>query len=472
MQASYLTTVIWLFGFAAVFLASLSVRLLGAESLQVRNEAAIADVLAGRRLEADAAWWGFDPQDATHALQSAIDSGAKVVVVPDMGSDWIVRPIRLVGHQEIRLAEGVVLSAKRGEYRGRSDSLFTARDIDHLTIRGYGATLRMNKRDYLVGSTLNPEDRGSKQKWLGHYEKSEGRHAFSLRGCSHVNLHGLTISDSGGDGIYIAGAGKRPFCEHIQLKDVTCNNHYRQGISIISAVDLLVENCRFSDTWGTPPSAGVDIEPNESADRLQDIVFRKCQFQDNFGDGIQIYLIGQRDPTTEVSILFDQCRVSSRWGTGVRVGKLSSDGPRGQITFRDCEIRDTAGYGLRIDDKSQQAARLRFERCQLYNVAQIAASQDPWTPIWFHPQRAGKPPVPGNPEAVQYLRFGGIDIVDCSLKDRFEREAISTIPAFRQVKLHDIHGNLRVENPYGARAYFADQQIDLVIDAGGKRPNP
>ena len=60
-----------------------------------------------------------------------------------MTKDWIVRPITLVGDQELVLEDGVVITAKRGEYRGGGDTVLTARDISNLTIRGYGATVRM-----------------------------------------------------------------------------------------------------------------------------------------------------------------------------------------------------------------------------------------------------------------------------------------------------------------------------------------
>lgn len=431
-----------------------------------KNDAAVAEVLAGTRTEANAAWWGFDRQDATEVLQAAINSGAKKLFVPDLGHDWIVRPLRLVSNQEIILEPGVVLSAKRGEYRGRSDYILTARAIENVTIRGYGATVRMNKQDYMAGMVLNPEHEGPKRKWFGHYEKAEGRHAFSIRGCTNIDILGLTIRDSGGDGIYIAGGSGFDFCKNVHIKDVVCDNNYRQGISIISAVDLLVEDSRFENTWGTAPSAGVDIEPNEATDKLQNITFRNCQFNDNFGEGIELYLISQRNKPDDISILFDRCSVTSRWGQGIRVGKLSGDGPSGHVTFRDCTVRDTAGYGIRIDDKAQNAARVRFVRCELENVACDAGFNDPWTPIWLHPQRAGKRPIPDKPHAVHYQHFGGIDFIDCTLRDAYAREAISTHPALRSVPLHDITGQLAILNPHGVQTYLSENQseIDLKIE--------
>ena len=137
---------------------AISFDLFAASGRNAPNPEAVAEVLAGTRSTANAAWWGFDAEDATEALQRAIDSGAEKVVVPDMGSDWNVRPIRLAGDQELVLQRGVVIAAKRGEYRGRGDTVFTARDVSNLTIRGRGATVRDAViRDSIIGNNATVE---------------------------------------------------------------------------------------------------------------------------------------------------------------------------------------------------------------------------------------------------------------------------------------------------------------------------
>ena len=62
--------------------------------------ALVACMLAARPMFAqappgyvDASSFGFNPIDATAALQAAIDTGSNVYV-PNMASDWIVTPIR------------------------------------------------------------------------------------------------------------------------------------------------------------------------------------------------------------------------------------------------------------------------------------------------------------------------------------------------------------------------------------------
>ncbi|MEO0078905.1 MAG: ATP-binding cassette domain-containing protein, partial [candidate division WOR-3 bacterium] len=230
--------------------------------LQETSRPSVSEV---KRRVASAAWWGFDEEDATEALQAAILSGARRLIVPNMRRDWIVRPIRLASELELVLEDGAIITAKRGEYRGRGDSVFTAQDVRNLTVRGYGATIRMHKEDYIVGKVLL--DFGW-NRWFGQYEKAEWRMTLSLRGCENVRIYGLTLRDSGGDGIYVAG-GRRPYSKNVYIRDVVCQNHYRQGISVISAEDLTVENSVFRDTWGTPPSSGVDIEPDSPQERVR-----------------------------------------------------------------------------------------------------------------------------------------------------------------------------------------------------------
>jgi len=420
---------------------------------------AVQEVLAGKRHVANAAWWGFDEEDATDALQAAILSGARRVIVPNMGKDWIVRPIRLASNLELVLEDGVVITAKRGEFRGTGDSLFTAQDVTNLTIRGYGATLRMQKEDYIVGKVLLEF---GWNRWFGQYPRAEWRMALSLRGCTNLRVYGLTLKDSGGDGIFVAG-GRQPYSKNVHIKDVVCDNHYRQGISVISAEDLVVEDSVFRNTWGTPPSSGVDIEPDTPAQRVRNVVFRNCRFEDNYGDGIEIFLANLKASSGEVSILFDNCRVSSRRGTGIRVTKLADDGPRGWIEFRNCTVENTEGYGIKIQDKSSAAARVRFVNCTLRNVARnrmyrgtSGGAAGAWAPIWLHLFRTSVT-----------TRFGGIDFADCTVEDTRDRPVLLFEETEGDYGLYDTTGNITVWNPAGARATLGEkrQGVTLTIKA-------
>ena len=107
--------------------------------------------------------------------------------------------------------------------------------------------------------------------------------------------------------MYVQGGSKRNHSKNVHLQDVTCDNNYRQGLSVISVDGLLVEGCVFKNT-GMPPCAGVDIEPDAAAEKVKNVVLRDCRFVYNYGDGIEVFLAHQTRASDDVSIRFERCR--------------------------------------------------------------------------------------------------------------------------------------------------------------------
>ena len=418
----------------------------------MKNLEAIADVQSGKSIVANAAWWGFDPEDATEGLQAAIDSGAKRLVVPNMRADWRVRPIKLAGNQEIIFEPGAVVAAKRGEYRGRGDSMFTAQDVENLTIRGYGAIFRMWKQDYITGLVL--EQMGW-NRWYGQYEKAEWRMTLAIRGSKNINVSGLTLKDSGGDGIYVNGSKERSFSEDVLLRDITCDNHYRQGISVISTENLKVENCEFSNTWGTPPCSGVDIEPDKSEQRIKNVVFSGSKFIDNAGDGIEIFLAHTTNESDDVTMRFENCYISSKHGTGIRVSKIRDDGPGGSIEFDNCTVERTVGFGIKVQEKSAKGARVTFTNCSVINAASDRQFGGEWAPISL-----------SLPQTNIVETMGGIDFINCFVEDNRDRPAIEFTQLNSDFPLHDITGTIKVLNPNGVCAELGKsrEQLSLIVE--------
>lgn len=399
-----------------------------------KNPQAIAEVQSGQRTEANAAWWGFNPEDATETLQAAIRSGAKKVIVPNVGKDWIVRPIHLVSDQEIFLEPGVVITAQRGAYRGRGDSVLNADNVTNLVIRGYGATVRMQKEDYIVGKVL--KDLGW-NRWYGQYEKAEWRMTLAIRGCVNVKVEGLSLRDSGGDGIYVAG-GKLGHSKNINIKDVVCDNNYRQGISVISVNGLLVEDSQFNNTWGTPPSSGVDLEPDSPQELMQNVVFRNCSFKDNYGDGIEVFLANLRSNPPPVSILFERCNITSKRGPGIRVTRIGDDGPEGTIEFRNCNVESTEAYGIKVRDTSADRAKIRFVECVVRDTARDRQYGDMWSPVALEASQSDR-----------QKKFGGIEFVKCTVEDERARPAVV---AKTETGLFNVMGDIAVRSRHAVKA--------------------
>jgi len=437
----------WLFVSITVSIITFPTFCFAETPVNVKSPKAVKQVLEGKRTVANAAWWGFDEYDATEAMQSAINSGAKRVVVPNMTKDWIVRPITLAGDQELVFEEGVEVTAKRGEFRGREDCLFSAVNIKNITIRGYGAIWRMQKQDYMENTLRD------------YYSKAEWRHTLNLSSCTNVKIYGLTLKDSGGDGIYLGSANKeQPYNKNIYIRDVVCDNHYRQGISVIGAENLLIENCVLKNTWGTSPSAGIDFEPNLPTNILVNCVVRNCVFEDNWGRGIIVVPIHLAPGDRDISILFENCRVSSNKGKGIVVAWIDDSRPNGSIEFKDCLIENVESYGLYLANISPDGADVRFRHCTWRNIGKGLVKNDF---LGFVDKLETTAPMLfnfTNPDFTE--KNGGVEFIDCLVEDNINRPFFAAREKEGDTGIYDITGKITVRNPYGA-----------VMDMGAKTHN-
>ena len=385
------------------------------------NPAAVQEVASATRTEASAAWWGFNGEDVTDSLQAAINSGVKRLVVPYTGQEWVVRPIKLAGNQEIVFEPGVVIHAKKNEFHGGGDSLFTARGVSNVTILGYGATFKMNKPDYQSAD----------------YKKAEWRMTLDITSCTNVTVAGLRMESSGGDGIYLGSKDSaHPFNENITIRDVVCADHHRQGISVISAVNLLIENCVFSGTRGTAPQAGIDLEPNDARERLANCVIRRCQFDNNAGAGMAVYLNSMKGGAPEpISILFEDCVARGNREDGMVVGALTPDGPKGTIEFRNCTAEAVRRPAVQVYDKAAGGALVKFTHCSFK-----AGTEDNG--------REAVPVIFGVRRTKDTVAFGGVEFEDCHVY------GAAGLPVLRVIRRQDaqtltgIKGTLYVHNAH------------------------
>jgi hypothetical protein len=218
-----------------------------------------------------------DANATATCLQAAFDAAlpGDVIEVPFTGKPWVVsRPLNLRRDGvTLHFLPGVVLEAQRGQFHGESDCLLTVGGattvVVGVTVRGSpGALLRMHRAEY-ANSTL--------------YSKAEWRHGLQLVSVRDTLIEGLRIELSGGDGIYVDQA------TNTTIRDVDMANNYRQGMSVVAADGLLVEDCLMHGTDGTNPQAGLDIEPNRPQDELVNITFSRCTSYNNTGNQIDVF---------------------------------------------------------------------------------------------------------------------------------------------------------------------------------------
>ncbi len=360
--------------------------------------------------------FGFDPTNSTTALQAAINSGARKLIVENMDAPWIVDKIQLASNQEIVFEKGVVVQALRGAFKGKNDSLFSASLKTNITLTGYGATLKMWKEDY--------DDKTQ-------YTHAEWRHVLSFKSCSRVRIAGLTLADSGGDGIYLGVARKAVPCSDFVIKDVTCVNNYRQGISVISARNLLIEDCVLKDTGGTAPMAGIDFEPNHDSEELSNCVMRNCVSENNRGSAYTFYLRPMHASSTPISIRIENCRAigcrnSVRF---ITCSDTETAGVKGTMDFINCTFEGGLDGGVRVGDKPASGARVSFINCQIINAA---TNKPTATPI----------ELSNRSTAVEDL--GNIRFVNCTITDPLNRRPMSYQDMSGGLGLRDITGTLIV----------------------------
>ncbi len=314
----------------------------------------VAQVAAGKLQEARASWWGFEQEDSTSVLQAAINSGVPRLIVDNMGSPWITAPLRCVSDQEIFFESGSEVLALKGSFIGQADSLFSLVCVTNVTLRGPGATLRMRRADYDAPP----------------YVKAEWRHVLNIKSSVNIKVYGLTLAESGGDGIYLGVAQRKMTNLDVHIKDVICDKNYRQGISVISAENLLIEDTVMRDTAGTPPAAGIDFEPNHADERLKNCVMRNCLTENNQGDGYEFYLPNLKRASEPVSILIENSRsVNDRTAARVITGNSEEDAVRGSMTFKGCRFESSQKQGIAVGRKPAAGVKLTFSQCHVSGCA-------------------------------------------------------------------------------------------------------
>jgi len=390
--------------------------------------------------------WQFDATDATEMLQGAINTHFPRILVPNYGSPWYVQPITLVSNQEIIFEPGVEIMAKAGEFPNGGESnylladcLFKASGVKNLTLKGYGATFKMTREEY-PGSTI--------------------RHCLSLLSCENVRVEGLTIKESGGDGIFLGfdAFGDATVCKNINIKDVICDNNWRNNLSITCGEDIVVENCIFKNAKGTNPQGGVDIEPGRKWSKINNVTLRDCVFEGNFKYGLNVNL-GQMENTSDgVSILVVDCKMHDNGRHGILMQNMKNVNPCSWVKFTRCQVKyDHETYGLFIKNKSLTDTKVCFQDCN-WSLSPLT-----WTrPAW----QGEKTALVVAAVAPSPTSIGGIDFTRCKVEDTRSQAVLKLSELLgASPKWENITGNIDVVGTTYTVDLPSGVSIDLDVKA-------
>jgi hypothetical protein len=223
---------------------------------------------------------GDGQSDDTEALRRAVNEvGGKdgTVLVPD-GTYMIDavgdKRVMLKSRMTLKLSPGAVLKViPNGE---KLYQLLTISKVSNVSV---------------IGGTLE----GDRNNHLG----AVGEWGFGLmiaQGAQNVVVSGTTSKNMWGDGFYIETASNVALC------GVIADHNRRQGLSIIDGHDISIVGSTFSNTRGTDPSAGIDLEPDSPTQKITRVSIQRSKFLNNRGPGILVHARKGTQNVSDVSI--------------------------------------------------------------------------------------------------------------------------------------------------------------------------
>lgn len=134
----------------------------------------------------------------------------------------------------------------------------------------------------------NPVIEGDRYNHLG--TDGEWGMGIAIYSSNNIIINQPNVQYCWGDGIYISRQkGSQP-PEDIIINGGITNQNRRNNITITSGVRITIQNHTATRADGTKPMAGLDIEPNSSEDKVNDIQILNLKTEKNLGKGIQIGL--------------------------------------------------------------------------------------------------------------------------------------------------------------------------------------
>ncbi|MFW6557541.1 right-handed parallel beta-helix repeat-containing protein [Acinetobacter baumannii] len=185
-----------------------------------------------------------------------------------------------------------------------------------------------SSRVFKISNVYNVKITGGQligDKYTHLSSKGEWGMGVEIRDSQNISISNMSINKMWGDAIYIGTNGKNS-SYNINISNIYMDDNRRQGISIISVDTLDATNIKATNTKGTKPANGIDIEPNDGFMILKNINLNDIFTSGNAGAGIQIGLSRYNSIYHPVSInIQNHTDAYSKYGLLVgAVNKLSS----------------------------------------------------------------------------------------------------------------------------------------------------
>ena len=210
-------------------------------------------------------------------------------------------------NKALRAAQGGKLMVPAGHYminaiksiRPLSNTIIELNDEAVLEVIPNAEThyklIRLHECDdvTICGGTL----KGDRQKHKG----TDGEWGMGIcigSGCARIALQGVHSREMWGDGFYVGG---QVVPREVTIRDCIADFNRRQGLSVVTGVQITIVGNRFSNTRGTRPENGIDIEPDRGGPGVDNVWIEGNRFINNGQVGIEI--AGKWAPISNVTIV-------------------------------------------------------------------------------------------------------------------------------------------------------------------------
>ena len=174
----------------------------------------------------------------------------------------------------------------------------------------------------------------------------EWGHGIAIGNSANVVVRDCVVSECWGDGLYVSSA------TDAYINNVVCDNNRRNGISMISGENVKFVDCVCSNTNGTAPQAGIDVEPNYNTDGLKNILFERCSSVNSAG-AAGIFVHTKADDS---NVTFRNCHSDNK------LSLLALSGQNAKFNFEGCYIAGSSGSLLNTTF-SVDSACATFDGC-------------------------------------------------------------------------------------------------------------
>jgi hypothetical protein len=194
---------------------------------------------------------------------------------------------------------------------------------------------------------FNPEVIGDRATHTG--TTGEWGHGIVVtNNAKNVKIYNPKCSDCWGDGFVVYGA------ENLFVENLIANNNRRQGLTITRIKKGLFLNPICSNSNGTSPQAGIDIEPNTNADFIDGLTIINPKTENNNGSGINISLKTLNGSNQNVNIVIDN-HFDDGSLNGLAFGPSTGNNSfilEGRIKVKDPRYFNSNQNGIEIRDYS------------------------------------------------------------------------------------------------------------------------